>query len=88
MDKKQAGLITGWASVILHYVSRWLLLDEDIVEKRRGLGMFVRESAQKQLLETERSKFLKEEWPGLLTRIGQLGLDFEQLIRNSKKEQS
>jgi GntR family transcriptional regulator len=64
------------------------LVDEDVVEKRRGLGMFVKEYAQKQLLETERAKFLTEEWPGLLDRIQQLGLDFEQLIRNSKKEKS
>ena len=64
------------------------LVDEDIVEKRRGLGMFVKDSAQQQLLGTERSKFLEDEWPSVLSRIKQLGLNFEQLIRDSKKEQS
>jgi GntR family transcriptional regulator len=64
------------------------LVDEEIVEKRRGLGMFVKVAAQKQLLETERKKFLTEELPGLLGRIKQLGLDFEQLIRDSKKDES
>jgi len=65
-----------------------VLVDEQIVEKRRGLGMFVRVSAQKQLLKSERNKFLEDEWPGVLSRIRQLGLDLEKLIRDSKREKS
>ena len=37
------------------------LVDEELVEKRRGLGMFVREGARKLLLKGEREKFLKQE---------------------------
>lgn len=55
------------------------LVDEDLVEKRRGLGMFVREGARRKLIETEREKFLTEEWPSMLLRIKQLGLDVHDL---------
>ena len=39
------------------------LVDEGLVEARRGLGMFVKEGAAKQLLQVERERFLNEEWP-------------------------
>src|SRR5210317_1249868 len=39
------------------------LVDEGLVEKRRGLGMFVNEGARKKLVESERKKFINEEWP-------------------------
>jgi GntR family transcriptional regulator len=55
------------------------LVDEGLVEKRRGLGMFVRDGARKQLIESERAKFLNEEWPALLARIEQLGLNIDEL---------
>lgn len=55
------------------------LVDEGLVEKRRGLGMFVCDGAHKQLIESERQKFIEEEWPAMLNRISQLGLDLEQL---------
>jgi GntR family transcriptional regulator len=55
------------------------LVDEGLVEKRRGLGMFVCEGARKKLIESERSKFLNEEWPAMLSRIEQLGLRIEDL---------
>lgn len=58
------------------------LVDEELVEKRRGLGMFVREGARKKLMGSEREKFLKEEWPAMVTRIQQLGLDINQLLQN------
>lgn len=56
------------------------LADESLVEKRRGLGMYVTEEAAKKLLATERSRFLTEEWPQVMARITRLGLQLEQLI--------
>jgi GntR family transcriptional regulator len=41
--------------------------------------MFVRDGARKQLIESERAKFLNEEWPALLARIEQLGLNIDEL---------
>ena len=57
------------------------LVDEGLVEKRRGLGMFVCEGARKKLVASERDKFLTEEWPATLNRIEQLGLDAESLLK-------
>ena len=45
------------------------LVDDGLVEKRRGLGMFVCEGARKKLLASERNRFLEEEWPAMLNRI-------------------
>ena len=56
------------------------LVDEGLVEKRRGLGMFVCVGARKQLIASERDKFVSEEWPATLNRIEQLGLDAESLL--------
>jgi GntR family transcriptional regulator len=50
------------------------LADEQIVEKRRGIGMFVRAGVRQQLLRDERQKFLEEEWPGVLATLRRLGL--------------
>ena len=58
------------------------LVDEDLVEKRRGLGMFVCEGARKKLTHSEREKFLNEEWPAMVTRIRQLGLDSTKLLQS------
>jgi GntR family transcriptional regulator len=55
------------------------LVDEGLVEKRRGLGMFVCEGARRQLIESERAKFLDQEWPATLARIEQLGLSIDEL---------
>lgn len=55
------------------------LVDEGLVEKRRGLGMFVCEGARRKLIESERAKFLNEEWPAMLSRIEQLGLSIGDL---------
>lgn len=63
------------------------LVDEGLVEKRRGLGMFVLEGARRQLVDSERDKFVKEEWPAMLKRIKQLGLDIEELPRSVKNKQ-
>jgi GntR family transcriptional regulator len=60
------------------------LVDEGLVEKRRGLGMFVCEGARRKLIESERAKFLNEEWPAMLSRIEQLGLSIEELLGNRR----
>jgi GntR family transcriptional regulator len=59
------------------------LVDDALVEKRRGLGMYVTEGAPEKLLASERARFLSEEWPAMLERIRRLGLDLEQLLRAS-----
>jgi len=56
------------------------LADEQIVEKRRGVGMFVRAGVREQLLRDERQRFLSEEWPGVLARLQRLGLKAEDLL--------
>jgi GntR family transcriptional regulator len=56
-----------------------MLVDEQLVEKRRGLGMFVIAGARKRLLASEREHFLQHEWPQLLLRIQNLGIDLEQI---------
>lgn len=61
------------------------LADESLVEKRRGLGMFVTEQAAQRLRNSERAKFLAEEWPLVLQRIALLGLDLTELTDPSKK---
>ena len=56
------------------------LADEALVEKRRGLGMFVTDEASKKLLSNERERFLKEEWPMVVERIQRLGLSANELL--------
>lgn len=62
------------------------LVDEGLVEKRRGLGMFVCEGARKKLLDSERQRFLEQEWPATLKRIRQLQLDAGELIRKATED--
>jgi len=59
------------------------LVDEELVETRRGLGMFVKEGARAQLLKVERQKFLTEEWPRIQETIQRLGLKTEELLDDS-----
>ncbi len=56
------------------------LVDEQLVEKRRGLGMFVTEGAHEALLKSEREHFLREEWPRIRARIERMNLDPEKLL--------
>lgn len=58
------------------------LVDEELVEKRRGLGMFVRSGARNLLLEGERQKFLSEQWPRVYATIQRLGLRPEELLKS------
>lgn len=55
------------------------LADEQLVEKRRGLGMFVTEDAPERLLASERERFLTQEWPQIVERIVRLGLSWDSL---------
>ena len=59
------------------------LVDADLVEKKRGLGMFVLEGASDKLMASEREKFLNEEWPGIYARVDRLGLKLENLFNNT-----
>jgi GntR family transcriptional regulator len=56
------------------------LVDEALVEKRRGLGMFINTGAKSLLLQGERQKFLEEQWPQILATIHRLGLKAEELL--------
>ena len=64
------------------------LVDEELVEKRRGLGMFVKDGARNLLLRGEREKFLAEEWPRVHATIQRLGLKAEELLDGSKNGRS
>jgi GntR family transcriptional regulator len=55
------------------------LVDEDLVEMKRGLGMFVKPGARDQLLKGERQKFLTDEWPRIAEKIERLGLTQREL---------
>lgn len=62
------------------------LVADDIVEKRRGLGMFVKEGARKRLTTSEREAFLSQEWPKIRERIERLGLNPKDLLSQSNGE--
>jgi GntR family transcriptional regulator len=62
------------------------LADEALVEKRRGLGMYVNEGAPEKLLASERERFLREEWPAVVQRIQRLGLSMQELMREAAVE--
>ena len=56
------------------------LVDEGLVEKKRGRGMFVNDGAQTKLLKAERQRFLEKEWPQVRATIERLGLDAGELL--------
>ncbi|CAG0958564.1 HTH-type transcriptional repressor YtrA [Gammaproteobacteria bacterium] len=62
------------------------LVDENLVEKRRGLGMYVTDGAPEALLKSERERFLRDEWPALRARLLRLGFDLKQLLADAAKE--
>ncbi len=64
------------------------LVDEGLVEKKRGRGMFVTDGAQKQLLKDERNRFLDKDWPQIVATIERLGLKTDQLLREAKAKKS
>lgn len=58
------------------------LVDEGLVEKKRGRGMFVTDGARRQLLKDERQRFLNRAWPEVVATIRRLGLDTETLLKD------
>ncbi len=60
------------------------LVDEELIEKRRGLGLFVREGARSLLLKGERDRFLNDEWPQIRERIERLGLTADDLLNGRR----
>ncbi len=58
------------------------LVDEGLVEKKRGRGMFVTDGAQKRLLKDERRRFLEKDWPRIAATINRLGLSAGQLLED------
>lgn len=63
------------------------LVDIGVVEKRRGLGMFVTNGAREKLLAHERDKFLAEDWPRIAAQIKALELDLQSLLSSAQKPQ-
>jgi len=61
------------------------LVDEGLVEARRGLGMFVKDGSAALLLQGERERFVNEEWPRVRETIERLGLAPEELFAASKR---
>jgi GntR family transcriptional regulator len=64
------------------------LVDEGLVESRRGLGMFINTGARNLLLQGERQKFLDEEWPRIHANIQRLGLKADELLNATLRESS
>src|SRR5437870_12884951 len=66
------------------------LVGEQLVETRRGLGMFVNAGAHDLLLKGERQKFLTEQWPTVAATIQRLGITPKELLKaaGSAKRQS
>jgi len=57
------------------------LVDEQLVETRRGRGMFIRPGARNLLMGGERRRFMDEEWPRVYATIERLGLSAEELLK-------
>ena len=63
------------------------LVDENLVEKRRGLGMYVTEGARSALMKSERDRFLTDEWPALYARLSRLGLSLKELMEAERHDE-
>ena len=61
-----------------------ILVDEELVEKKRGLGMYVLSGAKEKLSTDEKRKFLEQEWPQIAERIERLGLEVDELLGSEK----
>ena len=64
------------------------LVDEGLVETRRGRGMFINAGARNLLMQGERQKFLNEEWPRVYANIQRLGLNAEELLQASNHREA
>jgi len=60
------------------------LVEEQLVETKRGRGMFINAGARQLLLAAEREKFLAEEWPRVSAAIRRLGLTPEELLEHGE----
>jgi GntR family transcriptional regulator len=63
------------------------LVDEGLVEKRRGLGLFINAGAKDLLLQGERQRFLAEQWPDIQATIQRLGLSARDLLAAAPKRE-
>ena len=63
------------------------LVGEELVETRRGLGMFVKGGARDLLLKAERQKFLTDRWPAIAATIQRLGITPKELLKAAKTTQ-
>ena len=61
------------------------LVDEELVEKRRGRGMYVLPGVREKLLNDEKVRFLRDQWPDILATIQRLELDPETLLAADAK---
>jgi len=62
------------------------LVDEGLVEKKRGRGMFIMDGARKSLLSGERELFVNDQWPAVVATIRRLGLDLEELVEQARDQ--
>lgn len=58
-----------------------MLVDEGLVVSERGVGMRIKAGAQQQLLDRERARFINEQWPQIIERMRQLGIDLDELAQ-------
>ncbi len=65
-----------------------MLQDENVVEKQRGKGLFVKVGAQELMLTRERNNFLSLQWPEVLKQITRLKLSVEQLLASQKENKA
>ncbi len=64
------------------------LVDEQLVETKRGRGMFINEGARAMLRNSERQRFLAEEWPKVSATIERLGLTPQELLKAGERPRS
>jgi GntR family transcriptional regulator len=64
------------------------LVDEELVEKKRGRGMFVNEGARTKLLKAERQRFLEKEWPRVIATVKRLDLDLADLLKQAESNKT
>ena len=60
------------------------LVDEQLVEKKRGRGMFVSDGARRALMKGERQRFMEDEWPRIAATIQRLGLSVDELLEEAR----
>jgi GntR family transcriptional regulator len=64
------------------------LVDAGLLEKRRGLGMFVTAGARNALTDDEQERFLEEEVPAFAERVRLLGLEMQEVVNQLLDEES